>query len=158
MWITFSASARESEVLISASQGGYGRLAERLEQSATSRGKPSHARAWRKRLKAGGWTTRLYGSAISKGFPWEIYPELIGSSADTPASRTAHPADEEESKTSDTFGLQSCNLFGNSDLPACCLKTSRDISRWGCSMSCPTWKKAVTERRGDCLARRLPPR
>ena len=99
--------------------------------------------------------TRLYGSAISKSYPWEIYPELIGSSADIPASRTAHPADEEESKTNDTCGLQSCNLFGNLDLPECCLKTSQDTSRWGCSMSCPTWKAAVTERRGAATRRRL---
>jgi len=154
MWITFSASARESEDLISASQGGFGRLGERLEQSATWRGKPSHARAWRKRLKAGGWTTRLYGSAISKGYPWQIYPQLIGSSAGTPANPTAHRADEEASKTNAISGPLSCNLFGKPDLPECCSKTSQDTLRWGCGTCCPIWKAAVIERRGDCLARR----
>ena len=155
MWIKFSASARESEVLTSDLPPDSGQLAERLARCAWSRGKPSASASWARRFKRGGWTRLLFGAAISENFPSMNFRVSTGSRAATPVSLSANQASEREPTTPDISGLQFSTLFGDYDLPVCCSKTSRDTSRWGCSMSCPTWIASVTERRGASIRLRL---
>ena len=155
MWITFSASAPESAASTSDCTLDFEQWGDHLERSAWSGGKPLRSRAWVQRFKKGGWTKRLSGAVISETFPEEPWLESIGFVGDTLASPSAPPASEGEKTTPDTYGLSSSDLFGKSDPPACCLKTWPGIYRWGCSTSCPIWKRAVTERRGAVTRRRL---
>ena len=155
MWIQFSACAAESAGLTSDCTPDFERWADHLERSATSRGKHSRSRAWVQRFKKGGWTKRLFGAVICENYPPVSYHESTGSPGDILASLSAKQESGQGPTTRDTCGLRSSSLFGAIDPPACCLKTSRAISRWGCSMSCPTWKATVTERRGAVTRRRL---
>ena len=155
MWIRFLACAAESADSTSDCTLDFERWGDLLERSATWRGKRSPSRVWAKRFKKGGWTKRLSGAVISETFPQEPWLESIGFAGDIHANRLAKQESEQGSTTPDTCGLPSSSLFGGIDLPACCSKTSRATSRWGCSTSCPIWKAAVTERRGAAIRRRL---
>ena len=155
MWIRFSACAAESADSTLDCTLDFERWGDLLEPSATSRGKHSRSRVWVQRFKKGGWTKRLSGAVISETFPQEPWLESIGFAGDTHVSHSAKQESEQGSTTLDTCGLPSSSLFRDTDLPACCSKTSQVISRWGCSTSCPTWKAAVTERRGAVTRRRL---
>lgn len=155
MWITFSASAPESADSTSACTLDSEQWAIRLGRSATWRGKRSPSRVWAKRLKKGGWMTRLSGSAICSSCPWISYPESTSSPADILASLLAPLGREKGSSTLVICGpacLRQSELF---DLEESSSKTSQGIYRWGCSTSCPIWKAAVTERRGAVTRRRL---
>jgi hypothetical protein len=155
MWIRFLACAAASEDLTSDCTRDFERWGDLLEPSATSRGKHSQSRVWVQRLKKGGWTRRLSGAVISETFPQEPWLESIGFVGDTPVSPSAKQESEQGPTTPDTCGLPSSSLFGDIDLPVCCLKTSQATSRWGCGTSCPIWKQAATERRGAAIRRRL---
>ena len=155
MWIRFSACAAESEDSTSDCTRDSEWWAAFLGRSATWRGKHSPSRVWEKRLKKGGWMTHLSGAVISETFPQEHWLESIGYAPDTRVSPGVQRASGKGPTTPDTCGRPSSGLFGGIDLPACCLKTSQATSRWGCSTSCPTWKAAVTERRGAVTRRRL---
>lgn len=155
MWIKFSHSAPESAVLTLDSPPDSGQLAEDLARCAWSRGKPSASASWERRFRKGGWTKLLFGAEISENFPSMNFRKSTGSQAATPVSLSANQASGQEQTTPDISGLQFSTLFGDYDLPVCCLKTSRDTSRWGCSMSCPIWKEAATERRGAFIRHRL---
>mgnify|MGYP003646680296 CR=1 FL=1 len=155
MWIKYSASVPESADSTSDCTPDFEPLADLLEQSAWSRGKPLASASWEKRLKKGGWTTLLSGAEICETYPQTNFRPSTGSQVATLASPSRNQAKDKATKTQDTSGLQFSILFGNYDHPACCLKTSLDTSRWGCSMSCPTWIVSVTERRGAFIRRRL---
>lgn len=155
MWIKFFHSVPELVGLILDSPMDFEPLADLLEQSAWSRGKPLASASWEKRLKKGGWTTHLSGAEICETYPQTNFRPSTGSQVATLASPSRNQAKDKATKTQDTSGLQFSILFGNYDHPACCLKTSLDTSRWGCSMSCPTWIVSVTERRGAFIRRRL---
>lgn len=155
MWITFSASAPESADSTLDCTPDFERWAAHLERSATSRGKHSRSRVWVQRFKKGGWTKRLFGAVICENYPPVSCHELTGSPGDTPVNHSAKQESGQGPTTRDTCGPRSSSLFGAIDPPACCSRTSQAISRWGCSTSCPTWKTAVTERRGAVTRRRL---
>jgi len=155
MWIRFSACAAASADSTSDCTQDFERWGDLLALSATSRGKHSQSRVWVRRFKKGGWTKRLFGAEISETFPQEPWLESIGYAPDTHVSPGVQRASGKGPTTPDTCGRPSSSLFGDTDLPACCSKTSQGISRWGCSKSCPTWKAAVTQRRGAAIRRRL---
>ena len=155
MWIRFSACAAESAASTSDCTRDFERLGDYLERSATWRGKHFRSRVWVQRFKKGGWTKRLSGAVISETFPQDPWLESIGFVGDTLVSPSAKRASGQGKTTRDTCGLPSSSLFGAIDPPACCSRTSRAISRWGCGTSCPIWKQAATERRGAATRRRL---
>jgi hypothetical protein len=155
MWIKYSASVPESADSTSDCTPDFDRWADHLAQSAWWRGKPSASASWVKRLKRGGWMNALSGAVICETYPQTNFRPSTGSQVATLASPSRNQAKDKATKTQDTSGLQFSILFGNYDHPACCLKTSLDTSRWGCSMSCPTWIVSVTERRGAFIRRRL---
>jgi len=155
MWIRFSACAAESADSTSDCTRDFEWWAAFLGRSATWRGKHSHARVWRKRLKKGGWMTRLSGAAICNSCPWTSYPESTTSPEAIRASLLAPLASDRASKTLDTCGRGCSSASRLFDPVESSSKTSQATSRWGCSTSCPTWKAAVTERRGAAIRRRL---
>jgi len=63
------------------------------------------------------------------------------------------PGNEKVSKTRGIFGRLLQMVFDFSDPSSASLKTSKDISRWGCPTSSKTWQEWVTERRGAYSAR-----
>ena len=67
------------------------------------------------------------------------------------ATRVSHfqpPASDSEPKTPGTSGRLSQPELLECDQVSVSLKTSRDISRWGCPTLSKTWQDWVTERRG----------
>lgn len=155
MWIRFLACAAESADSTSDCTRDSEWWAAFLGRSATWRGNHSHARVWAKRLKKGGWMKHLSGAVICDSCPWTSYPESTTSPADILASLLAPLVSDRASKTRDTCGRGCSSASRLSDLEESSLRTSQGTSRWGCSTSCPTWKAAVTERRGAATRRRL---
>ena len=132
-----------------------------LEQSAMWRSKPSSKQTWLRRLKKDAWMTRLstriLKPSLHESFE-EKYMEFVGA---TLANRLVAQESEKERKTQDTCGHTSESTSGQLDLFGAFSKMSEVTPRWGYGESCPIWKKMVTERSGDCSARRkqaLPPR
>jgi len=155
MWIQFSAYAAGSADSTSDCMRDSEWWAAFLGRSATWRGKHSHARVWARRLKKGGWMMHLSGAEICESCPWTSYPESTTSPEAIHASLSAPLVDDRASKTRDTCGLGCSNASRLFDLEESSSRTSQGTSRWGCSTSCPTWKAAVTERRGAATRRRL---
>ena len=155
MWIKFSASVPESAASTSDYTPDFERWAIRLGRSATWRGKHSPSRVWVKRLKRGGWMTRLSGSAICSSYPWTSFQESTSSPADILASLLAPLKREKGSSTLVICGPACSRQSELFDRGSSSSKTSQGIYRWGCSTSCPIWKRAVTERRGAVTRRRL---
>jgi hypothetical protein len=73
--------------------------------------------------------------------------------ADIPVSPSAQPGSAKESKTRGTSGRGLQMAFDFSDPGSASLRTSKDISAWGCPTSSKTWQEWVTERRGAYSAR-----
>ena len=125
-----------------------------LESSAMWRSKPSSKQTWLRRLKKGGWitplSTRILKPSQQKYFE-EKFTESLGA---TLVSRSVARGSEKEKKTQDTYGHTSDSMSGQLDLFGAFSKMSEATPRWGYGESCPIWKKMVTERSGDCSARR----
>ena len=153
MWIvpkTLSAFVPDTEGL----RMGLEERAWMLEQSAMWRSKPSSKQTWLRRLKKGGWIAPL-STRILKPSQQESFEEKFTDSLeDIPVSRSVVRGSEKAKKTQDTYGHTSENMSGQLDLFGAFSKMSEATPRWGYGESCPIWKKMVTERSGDCSARR----
>lgn len=125
-----------------------------LEQSAMWRSKPSSKQTWLRRLKKGGWitplSTRILKPSLHQSFEEKYTESLEGILASPSVARGS----EKEKKTQDTYGRISESTSGQLDLFGAFSRTSEVTPRWGYGESCPIWKKMVTERSGDCSARR----
>ena len=95
-------------------------------------------------------STRILKPSQQKSFEEKYTASL----EDIPASRSVARESEKERKTQDTCGHTSEAMSGQLDLFGASLKMSEVTPRWGYGESCPIWKKMVTERSGDCSARR----
>jgi len=122
-------------------------------QSLFARSKPSPLRTWLQKWKRDSWTQHLYGRILkpSLGKAFEI--EWTSSLEATPVSHLAQQESEPGKTTQDTcgHGLQMELLQCGQNYVS--LKTSKDISRWGCPTLSKTWQEWVIERRGAYLAR-----
>ena len=119
------------------------------EQSLFVRSKPSPLRTWLQRWKRDSWTRHLSGRILRPSLGRAFEAAWISSLADTLANRSVQP-DSAKAKTIQGIsgrGLQMA--FDFSSPSAASLKTSKDISAWGCPTSSKTWQEWVTERRGD---------
>jgi hypothetical protein len=103
--------------------------------------------------KRDSWTQHLFGRILkpSLGKAFEI--EWTSLLAATPASHSAQQESEPEKTTQDTFGPGLQMELLQCDQNYVSLKTSKDISRWGCPTLSKTWQEWVTERRGAYSAR-----
>ena len=153
MWIvpkTLSAFVPDTEGL----NLGLDERAWMLEQSAMWRSKPSSKQTLVAKIEEGRMDNAPIYSDL-KTFPAEIFRGkvhgLIGGYPCQPFSRRES---EKEKKTQGTYGHTSEDTSGQLDLFGASLKMSEDTPRWGYGESCPIWKKMVTERSGDCSARR----
>jgi hypothetical protein len=125
-----------------------------FEQSAMWRSKPSSKPTWLRRLKKGGWITPLSTRILKPSLHESFEEKYTGSLEDIPVSHFQARGSEKERKTQDTCGPISESRSGQLDLFGAFSKMSEATPRWGYGESCPIWKKMVTERSGDCSARR----
>ena len=154
MWIKFSQSVPESADSTSGSTLDLQQWAERLEQCAWWRGKPSQSRSWLKRLKKGGWMTRLSGSEICATYPLTNCRTSTGIQGATPASPSARQGNGWEKTTRVICGpsySDSSNLFGLAESSS---RTSVGICHSALIESFKTWRDAVSAVRSDSLRRR----
>jgi len=122
-------------------------------QSLFVRSKLSPLRTWLQKWKRDSWTQHLFGRILkpSLGKAFEI--EWTSLLAVTPVSPLAQQESEQEKTTQGTFGPGLQMELLQCDQNYVSLKTSKDISRWGCPTLSKTWQEWVIERRGAYSAR-----
>ena len=125
-----------------------------LEQSAMWRSKPSLKQTWLRRLKKGGWINRLSIAILKPSLHQSFEEKFVDSLGATLVSHFQAQESEKAKMTQDTYGHISESTSGQLDLFGAFSKMSEVTPRWGYGESCPIWKKMVTERSGDCSARR----
>jgi len=153
MWIipkTLSAFVPDTEGLNWESS----ELAWMCAQSLMWRSKPSAAPTWERRLKKDSWMTRLSTRILKPSQQKYFEEKFTDSLEDIHVSPSVARGSEKEKKTQGTYGHTSENMYGQLDLFGASLKMSEATPRWGYGESCPIWKRMVTERSGDCSARR----
>jgi hypothetical protein len=153
MWILpkslISAFAQDTEVLTLDS----GECSQTCAQSLMRRSKPSQSSAYLREWKAGN-LMRLRSGAISSPSLGKAFEAWWTSSLEvTHVSHSAQQDNVEEQKIQDISGRLSQPELLQCDQLSVSLKTSRDISHWGCPTSSKTWQEWVTERRGEYSAR-----
>ncbi len=122
-------------------------------QSLFVRSKPSPSAIWLRKWKRDSWTQHLSGRILRPSLGERFATEWTSSLGDIPASPSVQPGSAKESRTRGTCGRGLQMAFDFSDPESASLKTSKDISRWGCPTSSKTWQEWVTERRGAYSAR-----
>jgi hypothetical protein len=125
-----------------------------LEQSVTWRSKFMSKQYWSKRWKKGDYVQHLCGLMPKPSLHQSFVEKYTASLPDIHVSRLVAQGSEKEKTTQDTCGHTSESMSGQLDLFGASLKMSEATPRWGYGESCPIWKKMVTERSGDCSARR----
>jgi hypothetical protein len=122
-------------------------------QSLFVRSKPSPLRTWSAKWKRDSWTQHLSGRILRPSLGNRFADAWISSLADILASPLARQESDKERTTRDIFGHTSQEEFGFFSQDSASLRTSKDISAWGCPTSSKTWQEWVTERRGAYSAR-----
>jgi hypothetical protein len=125
-----------------------------LEQSVTWRSKFMSKQYWSKRWKKGDYVRHLCGLMPKPSLHQSFVEKYTASLPDIPVSHSVAQGSEKAKKTQDTCGPISESMSGQLDLFGAFSKMSEVTPRWGYGESCPIWKKMVTERSGDCSARR----
>jgi len=126
----------------------YTEQSEICARSLFVRSKPSPLRTWLAKWKRDSWTQHLSGRILKPSLGQRFATEWTSSLGATHASPSVQPANAEARTTRGTSGLTSQTAFDFSDHGAASLRTSKDISAWGCPTSLKTWQEWVTERRG----------
>jgi hypothetical protein len=98
--------------------------------------------------------TRLSGRILKPSQQKYFEEKFTASVEDILVSPSVVRGSEKEKTTQGTYGHTSESMYGQLDLFGASLKMSEATPRWGYGESCPIWKKMVTERSGDCSARR----
>jgi len=120
-----------------------------IESSLMWRSKPSALPTWLRRWKADSYLPHLF-LRILKPFQRRSFETAVTSSlAVTRANPFQRQECEKERTTQDTSGLSYGDTLQQLDLIECSLKTSRVTSRLDCPQLLPTWKKIVTDQRGE---------
>ena len=122
-------------------------------QSLFVRSKPSQLRIWSAKWKRDSWTQHLSGRILRPSLGQRFATEWTSSLGATHASPSVQPANAKVSKTRGIFGRLLQMAFDFSNPSAASLRTSKDISAWGCPTSSKTWQEWVIERRGAYSAR-----
>ena len=117
-------------------------------QSLFVRSKPSQLRTWSAKWKRDSWTQHLSGRILRPSLGQRFATEWTSSLGATHASPSVQPANAGARTTQGTSGPTSQTAFDFSGLGAASLRTSKDISAWGCPTSSKTWQEWVIERRG----------
>ena len=152
MWIvpsTCSVSAPATEGL-NWDSGDWGYLCER---SLTWRGRDSQSRTWSSRWKRVPWMRLLSLRTLRPSHTDDFLDAWISSLPVTRANRSAQRESGPARTTRVTSGHGSQMELPLADPDGSSSKTSKDTFRWDSPQSSATWKKWVTERRGEYSAR-----
>ena len=122
-------------------------------QSLFVRSKPSPSAIWLRKWKRDSWTQHLSGRILRPSLGQRFATEWTSSLGATHVSPSVQPGNAEARTTQGTCGPTSQTAFDFSDPGAASLRTSKDISAWGCPTLLKTWQEWVTERRGAYSAR-----
>ncbi len=122
-------------------------------QSLFVRSKPSPSQTWSAKWKRDSWTRHLSGRILEPSLGQRFTEKWTSLLEATHASPSAAQESGPAKKIRGTCGRGSQMEFDFSGHDAASLKTSKDISRWGCPTSSKTWQEWVTERRGEYSAR-----
>ena len=122
-------------------------------QSLFVRSKPSPSQIWLRKWKRDSWTQHLSGRILRPSLGERFVTAWTSSLGDILASPSAQPASAKESKTRGISGRGLQMVFDFSDPGSASLRTSKDISAWGCPTSSKTWQEWVIGRRGAYSAR-----
>ncbi len=149
MWILpkqlhTSVSALGTEVLISDSS----EQSQACAQWLLVRSKPLPVRTWCLKWSRDTWTQHLSGRILRPSHGGIFEEWWTSSLGVTPVSHSAPPVDAKESAIPVTSGHTSQMELLPCDQGYASLKTSKDISLWGCPTSSKTWQEWVIERRG----------
>jgi len=117
-------------------------------QSLFVRSKPLPLRTWLRKWKRDNWSQHLFGRILKPSLGNRFADAWTSSLADILANPLARQESDKERTTRDISGHTSQGEFGFSNQGSASLRTSKDISRWGCPTSSKTWQEWVTERRG----------
>ena len=144
-----SAFAPDTEELTSDSA----ELSQICEQSLMRRSKHSPAKTYLREWKLDNLMRLRSGVISSPSLGKSFLDWWTSSLADTHANRSQPQESGLEQKTLVTSGPTLQTAFEFSDLGSASLRTSKDISVWGCPTSSKTWQEWVIERRGAYSAR-----
>ena len=117
-------------------------------QSLFVRSKPSQLRIWSQKWKRDSWTQHLYGRILRPSQGQSFVAAWTSSLVATRVSPSVQQASEPEQTTQGTSGLLFQPELLSCDQVSVSLKTSKDISRWGCPTLSKTWDAWVIEQRG----------
>lgn len=120
-----------------------------IESSLFWRSKPSPLQTWLRRWKQDSWIQHLYTRILKPSQRTSFETALTSSLAVTPASHSVQQESEKEQMTPDTCGLTSGDTLNQLDLFSASSRTSRDTSRLDSPQLSATWKKMVTQQRGE---------
>ena len=120
-----------------------------IESSLMWRSKPSPLRTWSTRWKEGSYLPHLYTRILKPSQRTSFETALTSSLEVIRASRFQQQDSERELMTQDTCGLTLGDTLKQLDLLDASLKMSRDTYRLDSPQSLATWKKMVTEQRGE---------
>ena len=144
-----SASALATEALIS----DLGEQSHICAQSLLARSKHLPARTWLLKWKRDCWTQHLSGRMLRRSLGSDFTEKWTSSLAATRASHSAQQESGSARTTQDTCGLGSQTEFGFADPASAFSRTSKDTSALGSEKSLESWRKSVTEQRGEYSAR-----
>jgi len=122
-------------------------------QSLFVRSRLSPLRTWLQKWKRDSWTQHLFGRILKPSLGKAFETEWTSLLAAIPVSLSAQQESEPGKTTQDTCGLGLQMELLQCDQNYVSLKTSKDISRWGCPTLLKTWQEWVIERRGAYSAR-----
>ena len=117
------------------------------------RSKPLPARTWCLKWNRDTWTQHLSGRILRPSHTQSFVTAWTSSLEVTPASHSQLPENDSARTTPVTSGHTSQMELLSCDQGCASLRTSKDISAWGCPTSSKTWQEWVTERRGAYSAR-----
>jgi hypothetical protein len=122
-------------------------------QSLFVRSKPSPSAIWLRKWKRDSWTQHLSGRILRPSLGQRFVTAWTSSLGATHVSPSVQQGNVEARTIQGTCGPTSQTAFDFLDPGAASLRTSKDISAWGCPTSSKTWQEWVTERRGAYSAR-----
>ena len=128
-------------------------LSGQLEHSLMWRSKPTQFKTWLRRWKTLKWLPALCGRML-KPSQWKRFEEKLTSLLeDIPVSHSQQQESDKEQMTQGTFGPTSEGQLSLLDLPCASLRMSKGIYRLDSPQLSATWKKMVTQQRGEYSAR-----
>jgi len=125
-----------------------------IESSLMWRSKPMSLRICSRKWNQVNWLPHLFGRILKPSRHTCFETELQSSLAVIHANHFQQQEVEREQTTPDTYGPSSDNILKPSDQIDAFSRMSKDIYRLDCPQSSATWKKMVTEQRGDYSARK----